>query len=121
MTLALDDRLTEFDGHRFPISAHRGLIGSLFIIDAICWFDARQKQLQSATGTTPSGNRRQWGRIKSIWLWHRALLCRDRRERNLSLSHRRLQAEPRSVMVASEVRTIASVNPRRSQTPFSPR
>src|SRR5262245_46486307 len=72
MTSAFDDRLTEFDGHCFPISAHRAFIGSLFIIDAICWFDARQKQLQSATRTTSSGNRRQWGRFRTIWLWHGA-------------------------------------------------
>ena len=36
-------RLTEFDRRCFPISAHRAFIGSLFVIDAICWFDARQE------------------------------------------------------------------------------
>jgi len=67
---AFHDRLSEFDRHCFSICAHRAFIGALFITVAICWFDARQKQLQSATGTTPSGNRRQRRRIRTIWLWH---------------------------------------------------
>ena len=66
-------RLTEFDRYCFAIGAHRAFIGSLFIVDAICWFDARQKQLQSATRTTSSGNWRQRGRIWTIWLWHSAV------------------------------------------------
>jgi len=48
MTLALDDRLTEFDRHRFLTCAHRTFISSYFIIAVIRWFDARQKQLQAA-------------------------------------------------------------------------
>src|SRR5262245_25451913 len=74
--------LTEFDCHCFPISAHRAFIGALVITDLICWFDARQKQLQSATRTTTSGNRRQRGRIKAIWLRHGAPPDWYRRERD---------------------------------------
>ena len=88
---AFHDRLSEFDRHCFSICAHRAFIGALFITVAICWFDARQKQLQSATGTTPSGNRRQRRRIRTIWLWHGRAPDWYRRERSfVALSHRRL-------------------------------
>src|SRR5215470_14385657 len=98
--------------HCSPISAHRAFIGSLFIIDAMCWLDARQKQLQSATRTTPSGNRRQWEWIRTVWLRHECPLTLYRRELNVSLSHRRLPAKPQSVMPAFEIRPTARVNPR---------
>src|SRR5262245_42113626 len=72
MTSTFDDRLMEFDRYCFSISAHRAFIGSFFIVRAICWFDVRQKQLQSTFWTTSSGNRRQRGRIRTIWLRHGA-------------------------------------------------
>jgi|SRR5215475_15575440 len=84
----------EFDAHCFLISAHRTFIGSRFIIGVIRWFDARQKQLQSAMRTAPSRNWRQRGWITTIWLWHGALPKVDRREHYfLSLGHRRPDAE----------------------------
>src|SRR5262245_24413870 len=82
MTSAFDKKLAEFDRHCFPISAHRAFIGSLFIIDAIYWFDARQKQLQSTTRTAPSGNWRQRGWVRTIWLRHGRAPRPYRRERN---------------------------------------
>ena len=113
MTSAFDDRLTEFDRYCFPISAHRAFIGSRFIADVICWFDVRQKQLQSATRTTPSGNRRQRGRIRTIWLRHvRSLTDAGGRASGLSVTDARSKASAGDV--ASDVLTIAGVNPRRS-------
>src|SRR5262245_59650830 len=66
----LHPALAEFDRHCFAVRAHPAFINALFIVLAICRFDARQKQLRSATGTTTAGNRRQWGRIRTIWLRH---------------------------------------------------
>ena len=63
--------LSKSDPHCFTIGAYRTLIDSIFIFGVIR-FDARQEQLESATRTTPSGNGRQWGRIRTIWLRHSA-------------------------------------------------
>src|SRR5262249_48589757 len=79
---------TELDRHRFIKCANRTFVDSIFITVAFCWFDVRQKQLQSALRTATSGNRWQWGRIRAIWLWHGAPPFLYRRERDWSLSHR---------------------------------
>src|SRR5689334_11920890 len=62
--------MAKFYCHRFSIRTHRAFIGSFFIVDMIGWLDVRQKHLQSAFRTAPPRNRRQWRRIKAIWLWH---------------------------------------------------
>src|SRR5215469_16054737 len=79
---------TELDRHRFPKGAHRTLVPPFFITVAFCWFEVRQKQLQSALRTATSGNRWQRGRIRTIWLWHGAPPFLYRRQRDWSLSHR---------------------------------
>src|SRR5215813_12666839 len=55
----------------FLVTAHRTCKGPIFVIIAVGWLHTRKKQLQSASRTTPSRNRRQRGWIKAIWLWHR--------------------------------------------------
>src|SRR5262245_56099478 len=80
--------LAKLDGYRFRIGTHRAFKALIFITITLCWFDVRQKQLQSAIRTTPSGNPRQWGRFRMIWLRHGAPLFWYRRERDWSLSHR---------------------------------
>jgi len=64
--------LAKLDGYCFRIGTHRAFKASVFITITLCWFDVRQKQLQSAFRTTPSGNPRQRDWIRTIWLRHGA-------------------------------------------------
>jgi hypothetical protein len=72
------------------MAARHAFKGASILAVLVCRLDARHKHRHSANRASTVANRRRGRRIKTVLLRHSALPLLYRRERDWSLSHRRL-------------------------------